>query len=398
MATYEYTATDEAGRQFSGRYDDVGNLAALREELSKMGYVLVKARRHRESTRRRQRVNQSEVVAFIYKFSETYSAGLPITRALETLGQQTKNRTFQSIISDIRESVENGSNLKQAFGKHAEVFSDFFIGMLEAGEAGGKLAEALKTSASYMETRMEMRRKVKSAFAYPVVVCIVCLGVIAGLVGFVVPVFSKIYKQLNVTLPVPTLALVKFSAMLSDYWWAIPIVAAGIALILRKVLTSPLVRAKWDVVKLKIPVLGTLSHMIMISHFARTFAMLTSVGVPLMRALEVASAVAHNHKLTEVTKEVQIAIETGNSVGEAFGNHDIFPSMITQLALSGEEVGELSQMLTKGADFLDKDIDRSIRSLMVKLEPSLTIVMGIVIAFILMAVYLPMFDYMRHLQ
>jgi len=146
------------------------------------------------------------------------------------------------------------------------------------------------------------------------------------------------------------------------------------------------------------PVFAKLNRMVVISHFTRTFAMLTSVGVSLIEALDVASLVAHNHKMAEITKELQQSIQAGNPVGKSLKNYDIFPPMITQLAISGEEAGQLPEMLNKGADFLDKDIDRAINALLVKLEPALTVIMGAIVGFILMAVYLPMLDYMRHLE
>ena len=274
----------------------------------------------------------------------------------------------------------------------------FFSGMLEAGESGGKLSEALQMSAEYLEKRMDIKRKVKSAFAYPVMVTVVCFVVVGCLVAFIVPVFSKLYRRLHVELPGPTQALVNLSSLLRNCWWAIPFIVVGAAIILRRLSRSPYVRAKWDVFKLNMPVLGKLNRMIVISHFTRTFGMLTSVGVSPIRALDVASAVAHNHKLTGIAKELQVAIETGNSIGKSLINYDIFPPMITQLAISGEEVGEVAQMLNKGADFLDKDIDRTMNALIMKLEPALTVIMGVIVGFILMAVYLPMFDYMQHLE
>jgi type IV pilus assembly protein PilC len=146
------------------------------------------------------------------------------------------------------------------------------------------------------------------------------------------------------------------------------------------------------------PVFAKLNRMLVVSHFTRTFAMLASVGVSLIKALDVASVVAHNHKVTEITKELQEAIETGNPVAKSLKEHDIFPPIIIQLAASGEEVGRLPEMLNKGVDFLDKDIDRIINALVVKLEPAATVIMGAIVGFILISAYLPMFDYMRHLK
>ena len=398
MAVYDYTAKDENGDTLTGTCDDIDNVGALRGELAKMGYVLVKARQQKNSKGKRGRIKQSEVVAFVYKFAEMYSAGVSITRCLEVLEEQSENPAFGRIIADARQSIENGSNLEKAFGKYSDVFSDFFAGMIEAGESGGKLSEALEMSAEYLEKRMDINRKVKSAFAYPVVVTVVCFVVVGCLVAFVVPVFSKLYRQLHVELPGPTQVLVNLSSLLRDFWWAIPPILVGAVIILHRLFKSPHLRAKWDVFKLNMPVLGKLNRMITISHFTRTFGMLTSVGVSPIRALDVASVVAHNHKLTGIAKELQEAIETGNSVGESLKNYDIFPPMIIQLALSGEEVGEVAQMMTKGANFLDKDIERTTNALIVKLEPALTVIMGVIVGFILMAVYLPMFDYMRHLE
>ena len=398
MAVYDYTAKEENGDTLTGTYDDIDNVGVLREELSKMGYVLVKAHQRKNPTRKHRRIKQPEVVTFVYKFAEMYSAGLSITRCLEVLEEQSNNPAFGRIVADVRQNIENGSSLENAFGKYRDVFSDFFSGMIEAGESGGKLAEALEMSAEYLEKRLDIKRKIRSAFAYPVMVTVVCFVVVSCLVVFIVPVFSKLYGRLNVELPGPTQALVTLSSLLRNCWWAIPFIVVGAAIILRRLSRSPYVRAKWDAFKLNMPVLGKLNRMVVISHFTRTLGMLTSVGVSPIRALELASAVAHNHKLTEIAKELQGAIERGNSIGKSLKNYDIFPPMITQLAISGEEVGEVAQMLNKGADFLDKDIDRTMNALIVKLEPALTVIMGVIVGFILMAVYLPMFDYMQHLE
>jgi type IV pilus assembly protein PilC len=398
MAVYEYTAKDETGNTFSGTYNDVENVAGLREELTKMGYALVKAHRKKKPARKRKKVKQLEVVTFAYKLAGMYSAGLSIIRCLETLEEQTENQAFKYIIADIRQSIETGSSLGKAFGRYRNVFSDFFLGMLEAGETGGKLATSLEMSAAYLEKQVDLKRKVKSAFAYPLVVGVTCLVVVSFLLVFVIPVFSKLYEQLHVPLPGPTQVLVGISTIARDWWWAILIVAVAAVIILQRLSKNPHIRARWDAFKLNMPVFAKLNRMLVVSQFTRTFAMLASVGVSLIKALDVASVVAHNHKVTEITKELQEAIETGNPVAKSLKEHDIFPPIIIQLAASGEEVGRLPEMLNKGVDFLDKDIDRIISALVVKLEPAATVIMGAIVGFILIGAYLPMFDYMRHLK
>lgn len=398
MTVYDYTAKDRDGNTVVGAYDNINSIELLRRELEKTGYDLVKAHRRKSQKKRNRKVKRSEVVTFIYKFSEMYSAGLSITRSLEVLEGQSDNPAFTQIISDIKHDIENGQSLEGAFGKYRHVFSDFFVGMLEAGESGGTLSETLEMSAAYLEKQMDMRRKIKSAFTYPAVVGGVCFVVVGCLLAFIVPVFSKLYRQLHVPLPGPTQALVTLSVLLRNYWWAIPFILAGIIMLTWRLSGNPIFKAKWDEFKLKMPILGKVNRMIVTSHFTRTFGMLTSVGISPIRALDVAATVAHNYKMTEVARELQAAIQRGSSIGASLQHYDVFPPLIAQLAISGEEVGQAPQMLNKGADFLDKDIDRTLKALIVKLEPALTIIMGTIVGFILMSVYLPMFDYMQYLK
>jgi type IV pilus assembly protein PilC len=398
MAVYQYVAKDGTGRKFSGIYTDIDNVIGLREELGKIGYILVKARRKKSSAAKRRRIKRSEVTTFAYKFAEMYSAGLSILSCLETLEEQTENQAFKSVIADIKQSIQTGSSLKNACEKYKNIFSAFFLGMIEAGEAGGKLGKTLDMSAAYLEKRADIRRKVVSAFAYPVIVTIMCFVVITFLLIFVIPIFMKLYKQAHVPLPGPTRVLIGLSSLVTERWWAILIVAAAGAMVLRWLLQKPQVQAWWDAFKLNMPVFGKLNRMLVVSQFTRTFAMLASVGVSLIKALDVAGIVANNHKLTEISQELQQEIKAGNPVAKSLKSYAIFPPIIIQLAASGEQVGQLPEMLNKGADLLDKDIERAINALLLKLEPALTIIMGAVVGLILMGAYLPMFDYMGHVE
>ena len=398
MAVYEYTATDETGTEFSGTYNDIDNVDILRKELSKMGHDLIKAHRKKNHTRKHKRIKQSEVVTFAYEFAGMYSAGLSITGILETLGEQAENESLKHVIADIKESIETGLSLKQAFEKHKHIFSNFFIGMIEAGESGGKLATALEMSAEYLEKQAELKRKVKSAFAYPAVVSAMCLAVIVFLLIYVIPVFAKLYKQVNAPLPGPTQMLISLSILVRDWWWAVLIIVIGAGIILHRFLHNPKIREFWDSFKLNMPIFAKINRMVVVSHFTRTFAMLASVGVSLIDALDVASMVADNKKVSQIAKELQAALGAGNPFAGALQNYDIFPPMITQLAASGEKAGKLPEMLNKGTDFLDKSIERTINALLVKLEPALTVIIAAVVGFILVSAYFPMLDYMAHLE
>jgi type IV pilus assembly protein PilC len=398
MAVYEYTARDGNGNKFVGVYHDVHSVAVLREELAKMGNTLLKARRSKPEAEKRQKIKQVEVVSFVYKLAGMCSAGLPVTRSIETVEQQTENRVFKHILSDIRQNIETGSTLRDAFEKHKNIFSNFFIGMLEAGESGGKLAQTLEMSANYMEKQADLKRKVKSAFAYPLVVGIMCIAVVTALVIFVIPVFSKLYFLMIRRPPRSTQVLVSLSVMVRQWWWLVLLLIAGAVFLSRRLSKVPHLKARWDFFKLNMPVFAKLNRMVVVSRFMRTFVMLASAGISFIKALDVANVVANNSKISGITGQLQRSIEEGNPLAESLRRHDIFPPIITQMVASGEEAGKLPEMLNKGLDFLDKDIDRTVKALLVKLEPALTLIMGIIVGFILMGVYLPMFDYMSRVE
>lgn len=398
MAVYEYTARDAAGNEINSVYTNVESVGALRRELVKLGYELIKARRQRGPSKSHGRIRPRDVASFAYKFGGMYSAGLSITSCLEILEQQSDSPAFQAVLGDIRRRVESGSSLKTAFEEHRGIFSDFFLGMIDAGESAGKLSQSLDVSAQYLEKRTELQEKTRAAFTYPMVVGGVCILVVLSLLIFVVPMFSELYRRLHVELPGPTHVLVVVSEVLRDHWGMLALATAGLGITVLRLLKRPSVRLRWDRLKMQLPLIGRLSRLVLVSQFIRTFGMLISVGVPIIDALASAGKVARNEEMMRITADLQQAIRTGHPVAQSLRAHEIFPPLVIQLAASGEEAGILPEMLAKAADLLDKDADRLATSLLVKLEPALTILMGILIGLILMGVYLPMFDYMACLK
>lgn len=397
MAVYQYLAKDGTGKKFSGVYSDVEDVRKLRDELAKINCVLLKAHRKKAETAGNGRIKKSEIATFAYKFAGMYSAGLPILNCLETLHDQSDNPALKYVISDIRQDIQIGSSLKDACAKHGHVFPNFFLGMVEAGESSGKLGTTLNMSAVYLEKQEDIKRKVVSAFTYPIAVTVMCLAVITFLLTFVMPTFTKMYSQAHMSLPGPTQLLINLSYIVINYWWAILILTGAIVAAARWLLKKPQVRVKWDTFKLSMPVFGELNRMLAVSHFIRTFSMLASVGIPLVDALGLASTVVHNHKMTGITIELQQMIKSGTPVAKAFRSYPIFPSMVAELAASGEQVGKLPEMLNKGTELLDKDIDTTISALLAKMEPALTVIMGAIVGLILIGAYLPMFDYMAQM-
>jgi len=369
MGAFAYTAKDTAGNELRGVYTNVDSVEMLRAELTKLGYVLVHARRESRSGQRSRRVAQKDVASFTFQFACMYSAGLSLVRCLEASQEQAGDQSLKNIIADVRHQVERGSTLTTAFEPHRKVFGDFFLGMIEAGESSGELAKALDMSARYLEKRLEMRQKIRAAFVYPVVVGTICLIVVLAMLIFVVPMFSQVYKRLHVELPAPTRILVVLSAMLRTWWWALLPSIAGLVVGVRRLLTNPRVRVHWDRWKIRVPLLGPLNHLVLVGQFVRTFGMLISVGVPIMEAVESAGRVVRNAELARIAADLQQAIRVGHPVAESLQAHKLFPSTVVQLVASGEEAGVLPDMLTKAADLLDKEADRMAASLLVKLEP-----------------------------
>lgn len=398
MATYTYIAKDKRGNQCAGTYADVRSVAMLRKELGKIGYTLVKACKQKAQRHRRQRIADRDIIGFTFQFGEMYSAGLSVLECLETLEEQTKHHGLKVVVTDIRDSVAKGSSLRNAFAKHEAVFSSFLVGMIEAGETGAKLGESLELSAQYLEKRLEMRNRVCAAFIYPTIVAVVALLVIGSLLAFVVPMFAQLYARLHVQLPVPTQVLIFMSQGIRRWWFVLLLLTGVLALGGQQLLKKPRIQIWVDRLKLTVPVFGKLHQFMMVSRFIRTLSMLLSVGVPLIRAFEVAREVVHNRYWVQITNDIRDSIRSGNPVAKALREHPIFPAVVVRMADSGEQAGVLPSMLNKAAGFLDKDIDRMVNSLLTKLEPALTLVLGGVIGLLLMGVYLPMLDYMNHLK
>jgi len=398
MAVYEYTARDETGYVFSGIYEDISGKQAMKEELAKMGHNLISAKRKKVIKPANVKIKKADIVSFAYRFAGMCGAGLTIVQSLDTLERQTDNPSLKFIIGDIRSSIGRGASLTGAFEKYRYVFSDFFLGMIEAGESGGKLAESLEIIAKYLERKADLANKLKNAFTYPIIVVFVCAVIIMALITFVFPVFSKIYQQLGVPLPGPTQLLVILSVVVRKWWPILIALIIALPIICRYIRKNKFIKSKWDHFKFAIPVFGRLNRLVAVSHFVRSFAMLISTGVPMIKAFQVAGLVTNNEKILQISLDVQKSVQAGNGVAESFEKHEIFPPIIIQLADSGEQAGVLGQMLNKGVDFLEKDIEQITTSLLIKLEPMLTLGMGAVIGLILLAVYLPMFDYMAHLK
>jgi len=344
------------------------------------------------------RVKNLDLAIFSHQFSVMISSGIPLIRALNALADETTNKKFRAIINKIKSDVDGGVSLSNALLKHPKVFSNFFISLIKTGEVAGILPAVLNKLAIYLEKQEDLRRKVRSSFAYPVIVTFVAIAVVIFLLIFIVPVFRSVYKTMKITLPVPTLVLIALSDIVKKFWWLLILSAGLLYYGLMRLGQKKTVGLKIDQFKLKLPLFGPLNQKVAVSRFVRTLSTLIASGIPLSQSLNIVREIVDNKLIANTIELVQKDINQGKALAEALKAQHIFPPLVVQMIAAGEESGKLEMLLDKCADFLDEDIDALIKSLVVKLEPTLTFFLAILVGFIALAIYLPMFDLIKQIS
>jgi type IV pilus assembly protein PilC len=322
-------------------------------------------------------------------------SGISVFKSLDVIENETENARLRDIIQDVKGRIQRGTSLREAFGRHPNVFTPFFLGMLEGSETGGSLDIVLERVAAHLEKQEDLRQKVVTAFAYPIVVMVLCCLVVTFLVTFVVPVFESAYAQIGVSLPLPTVALMTVSEFIRSHWWALAGAVIALGLVMTKGRRIAPIKRLFDTIKMNAPLVGKLNRKIALTRFLRNFAVMTRCGVPLTKSIDVAEGIACSYLVSSAANAIRTAVQSGEPISKSMRAFNIFPPMVVGMAAAGEESGSMPEMMEKSADYLDRDIDRSIKRLLVKIEPGLTVALAAVVGFILIAVYLPMFDVMK---
>jgi type IV pilus assembly protein PilC len=295
------------------------------------------------------------------------------------------------VLREVKQDVENGVTFSEALRKHSKIFPPLFISMVMAGETGGTLAKSLRQLADYMDKEQETKQKVKSALAYPKIVALVSALVIFALIGFIIPRFAQIYKQLGVTLPLITRILVGTSVVVSRFWWMLLLGGILIYVIYNRLKTVPAVKGVLDKISLNVPIFGSLNRKVLVSRFIRILSTLMPNGVPIMQSLNVVEEVVDNKVMDRVIDGIRTSISSGGGLNEPISASYIFPSMVVQMIGIGEETGRLGSLLEKSSVYLDREIDATIKSLITRIEPTMTIILAGVVAIIALSIYLPLF-------
>jgi len=395
MPTFFYQARDVSGRIVSGQIDapDQAGAAALLMNRNLVATDLrAGATRKVAAARRFQgKVKPQEMVVFTRQLATMISAGLPLVQALTALEEQTESKAFKPVLHNVRERVEAGDAFSQALAQHPRVFTRLYISMVEAGETGGLLAEILERVASYLEASARLKKKVKSAMSYPTIVCCIAILISLFLIIKVIPIFADIYKDFGAQLPAPTQMLIDFSNLLRSYFLYFFLGTGGFVFLLVKLKKTRRGTEFWDRLKLRLPLFGKLIHKIAMSRFSRTFAALLRSGVPILETLRIVAQSSGNTQVEYAVMATTEAIEKGDSLAAALGQHRIFPPMLVRMVAAGEQTGKVDAMLEKISDFYDEEIEATLNGLTALIEPLLIVVLGVVVGTIVVCMFLPIF-------
>ena len=340
----------------------------------------------------KQKITEKDVVVFTRTFSTMIDAGLPLVQCLKILGEQTENRTFGTIILSVKQNIEAGENLSDSLKKYPQVFNELYCNLFEAGEAAGILDVIASRLASHIEKTASLKKKVKSAMVYPACIISVAIGVIAFLMIFVIPSFTTMFNSGGAELPGPTAIVMAVSDIFRTKWHYMAGTLYTIYLVFRRLHANERGRTLIDHYVLKIPVAGPLIRKVSIAKFSRTLGTLLSSGVDLLEGLKICANTSGNKTVEYTVMNTIEAIKSGDSIAAPLSRGNVFPPMVVQMINVGENSGSLDTMLSKIADFYDEEVDTAVTDLTALLEPALMVFLGLVVGFIVVAMYLPIFQ------
>ncbi len=397
MPTFKYSAKDQDAKTVTGKVV-ANDLEMVVQELRSRHLIIISIDEEKHSaffsasSTPAQSIKVEDIILFSRQMATMVDAGIPILQTVEALEDQAGNPSLKKIFGTIRDDIRLGSSLSAAFAKHPKVFDNLFVNMIKVGETGGVLTTVLDRLSSYMEKSARLRRKVTGAMIYPSVVVSMAVIITIGLLVFVVPTFKSIYSSFNKDLPPLTAALLNFSEAFKNqclYYLGGLIVLIVMYFNYKK---TPQGALKIDQAKLKLPVFGDLICKVAVSRFCRTLAVLVQSGVPILEGLDIVRKTIGNRALEMVVEDVIKSVREGQSIAEPLMRSKIFPSMVTRMISVGEQSGQLDKMLTKVSDFFDEQVDAVVENLTSLMEPFIIGFLGIVIGFIVVALFMPILN------
>ena len=337
-------------------------------------------------------VTSKDILVFTRQFSVMIDAGLPLVQGLEIIGTQADNEAFRKVLLDVKARVESGSTFADALGQHPKVFDELFVQLVRAGEIGGILDTILQRLGAYIEKNEKLKRRVKGAMVYPIIVLLVAVGVLVVLIAFVVPTFEKMFKDFGGAMPAPTQFLIDLSYGFRRSWYLFIGVPVAAFLAFRAAIRSERGREIWDGFVLKAPVFGPVVRKVAVARFTRTLGTMLSSGVPILDALEIVAKSAGNRIIEKGILHVRAKISEGKNIAGPLADTGVFPPMVVQMIGVGEATGAMDAMLNKIADFYDDEVDVAIAALTSMIEPLMMVFLGGTVGFFMVAMYLPIFS------
>jgi type IV pilus assembly protein PilC len=393
MPSFVYVARETAsGREIRSSVEAATEQAAIAALLNRnMLVVSIQEKIGRKGRTAGGRVALMDLVLFTRQLATMIDAGLAMVQSLQALAEQTTNKVMRDVIRDVCTRVEGGDSFSEALQKHPKVFNRLYVCMVAAGEKGGLLAEILARLATYLENTNRLRKKVKSAMMYPIVVTVVAILITIFLLVKVVPVFGEIFASFGADLPAPTLALVSISSFVKRYLIFLIVAGGGAVYAWLYFIKTPVGRQFWDARRIKLPIFGVIAHKICLARFTRTLASLIRSGVPILEVMQIVSQTVGNVIMEKAIKTAAIDIERGESISGSLGKHSVFPSMIIRMITAGEQTGKIDNMLERVADFLDEEIETTLAGLTALIEPILIVFLGFVVGGMVICMFLPIF-------
>ncbi|HEU4975972.1 MAG TPA: type II secretion system F family protein [Baekduia sp.] len=395
MSTYVFKAMDLTGAKASGEVE-AESKQVVAEQLKQRGLIVLDIADKRGSKEISlgflNRIKPTDLTIMTRQLATMVSSGMTILRALYVLEAQTENKLLADTISAVRKDVEAGLPLSDALERHPKVFNQLFVAMTRAGETGGVLDSSLQRVADQLESADSLRRQVRAAMAYPAVVMGFAFMVLIALVMFLVPVFVGTFKEFGGDLPAITKLTVGLSNAMTGYWWAFILGGAGVVYGFRKWKATPAGVRAWDRFKLRIPMkIGDIVQKIALARWSRTLSALVSAGVPLLQALEITGKTAGNWCVETAMNDVIESVRQGGTISAPLKEASVFPGMVSHMVGVGEETGALDTMLSKIADFYEDQVNAAVKQLASILEPVMIVLVGGMVGFIVISMYMPLF-------
>lgn len=400
MALYSFTARDKKGILRQGERE-AANAEAVAHQLveDRMIPVSIEAVKEQPSFNLnidhllpKHKVSLDDMVLFCRQMYALTRSGIPIMRAVYGLADTTKNPTLKDILKDVGNTLSRGNTLSFALKSHEEQFSPLFISMVHVGESTGNLDQAFQQLVGHLEMERDTKKKVTTALRYPTMVIIAIVIAIMMVNLFVIPSFSKVFDKFGADLPAATKILLSTSNFFVSYWWLVIGLIVGGGIAFYKYIQTDAGAYKWDEIKLKLPIVGSLLNRIALSRFTRTFAMLFGAGVPILQALDVSAEAIGNRHIEYNVKEMRHGIERGDSLSRTANASGMFTPLILQMIAVGEESGAVDALLNDVSDFYDEETDYDVKGLSAAIEPIMLVFMGAMILVLALGIFLPLWD------